>query len=105
MGKKHLLYIHHPAFSEEEHKSAIVNKLLLDYYKDRYKKGKTNITYAKETSKLPTTQEIENYKANEKIDRLKTPLATERLNRGLCKIHEAPLDSRGKCLQKGCKYS
>jgi len=23
----------------------------------------------------------------------------------LCKIHGTPLDSRGKCLQKGCKYS
>lgn len=24
---------------------------------------------------------------------------------GLCKIHGTPLDDRGKCLQKGCKYS
>lgn len=24
---------------------------------------------------------------------------------GLCPIHGSPLDSRGKCLQKGCKYS
>lgn len=23
----------------------------------------------------------------------------------LCKIHGTPLDSRGKCLQKGCKYA
>lgn len=22
----------------------------------------------------------------------------------LCKVHEIPLDDRGKCLQKGCKY-
>lgn len=24
---------------------------------------------------------------------------------GVCKIHDVPLDSRGKCLQKGCKYA
>lgn len=23
----------------------------------------------------------------------------------LCKIHQTPLDNRGKCLQKGCKYA
>lgn len=23
----------------------------------------------------------------------------------LCKIHDTPLDSRGRCLQKGCKYA
>lgn len=23
----------------------------------------------------------------------------------LCKVHQTPLDSRGKCLQKGCKYA
>lgn len=22
----------------------------------------------------------------------------------LCKVHDTPLDGRGKCLQKGCKY-
>lgn len=25
--------------------------------------------------------------------------------KALCKIHGTPLDSRGKCLQKGCKYA
>lgn len=25
--------------------------------------------------------------------------------RGICKFHAVPLDSRGKCLQKGCKYA
>lgn len=24
---------------------------------------------------------------------------------GFCKAHATPLDSRGKCLQKGCKYA
>jgi hypothetical protein len=24
---------------------------------------------------------------------------------GICKIHKTPLDSRSKCLQKGCKYA
>ncbi len=23
----------------------------------------------------------------------------------VCKVHGTPLDSRGKCLQKGCKYA
>lgn len=31
-------------------------------------------------------------------------VATERLSNGLCKIHATPLDSRGRCMQKGCKY-
>ena len=30
---------------------------------------------------------------------------SERLANGLCKIHQTPLDNRGKCLQKGCKYA
>lgn len=33
----------------------------------------------------------------------------ERVKKGpiefLCKVHSIPLDSRGKCLQKGCKYA
>ncbi len=28
-----------------------------------------------------------------------------RLGKGVCKIHSIPLDSHGKCLQKGCKYA
>lgn len=28
-----------------------------------------------------------------------------RYSNGLCKIHGTPLDNRGKCLQKGCKYA
>lgn len=30
-------------------------------------------------------------------------LPAERAANGLCKVHGVPLDSRGKCLQKGCK--
>lgn len=30
---------------------------------------------------------------------------TSRFDGPLCKIHNLPLDARGKCLQKGCKYS
>lgn len=32
-----------------------------------------------------------------------TPIS--RGNNGMCKVHGLPLDSRGRCLQKGCKYS
>lgn len=28
-----------------------------------------------------------------------------RFNSGICKVHGLPLDSRGRCLQKGCKYA
>lgn len=28
-----------------------------------------------------------------------------RFKNGVCKIHGLPLDSRGRCLQKGCKYA
>lgn len=29
---------------------------------------------------------------------------TERLLNGICKTHGTPLDLRGRCMQKGCKY-
>lgn len=31
--------------------------------------------------------------------------AQQRGAKGVCKIHGIPLDDRGKCLQKGCKYA
>lgn len=31
------------------------------------------------------------------------PKLVERLSNGLCKVHGLPLDSRGRCLQKGCE--
>lgn len=33
------------------------------------------------------------------------PVPKERLANGVCKVHGTPLDDRGKCLMKGCKYS
>ncbi len=30
---------------------------------------------------------------------------SSRFDGPLCKIHSLPLDGRGKCLQKGCKYA
>ena len=32
-------------------------------------------------------------------------VSPERKANGMCKIHGTPLDGRGRCLQKGCKYS
>jgi hypothetical protein len=32
-------------------------------------------------------------------------LMGSRFGKSLCKIHALPLDSRGRCLQKGCKYA
>lgn len=29
----------------------------------------------------------------------------DRFHQGLCKLHGLPLDNRGRCLQKDCKYS
>lgn len=29
----------------------------------------------------------------------------DRYSNGVCKIHGTPLDGRGKCLMKGCKYA
>lgn len=34
-----------------------------------------------------------------------TGIKKSRLKNGLCKIHGTPLDSRGKCLQKNCRYA
>lgn len=33
------------------------------------------------------------------------PVSSGRLSNGLCKIHGTPLDDRGRCMVKGCKYS
>lgn len=38
MAKKFLLYIHNPIFEAEKRKSALVNRLLNEYYKHRTKK-------------------------------------------------------------------
>ncbi len=45
--------------------------------------------------------------AEEVIPEIVPPVAKNisRQSNGLCKIHGTPLDGRGKCLQKGCKYS
>lgn len=32
-------------------------------------------------------------------------MSNKRLLNGLCKVHDLPLDDRGRCLQKGCKYA
>lgn len=40
----------------------------------------------------------------EKITKAVASLRFDKGN-GNCKIHGAPLDSRGRCLQKGCKYA
>lgn len=32
-------------------------------------------------------------------------LSNQQLSNGICKEHKVPLDSRGRCLQKGCKYA
>jgi hypothetical protein len=36
--------------------------------------------------------------------RTKLSFSKDRFNQGVCKIHGLPLDSRGRCMQKGCKY-
>lgn len=33
------------------------------------------------------------------------PTPVSKKENGTCKVHGTPLDSRGKCLQKGCKYA
>lgn len=45
--------------------------------------------------------------AQEVVTELVPPMATniDRFSNGLCKLHGVPLDSRGKCLQKGCRYA
>lgn len=39
------------------------------------------------------------------VGRVLSSISDGRLPNGLCKDHGTPLDSRGKCLQKGCKYA
>jgi hypothetical protein len=40
--------------------------------------------------------ETKDAKTNDYMSRLKIPT---------CKVHGSPLDDRGRCLQKGCKYA
>lgn len=44
-------------------------------------------------------------KASVVIDEIVPKISAERLSNGLCKIHGTPLDDRGRCMQKGCKYA
>jgi hypothetical protein len=50
----------------------------------------------KATPEKVISRAAEVYKELTKSNRFEGPL---------CKIHGTPLDARGKCLQKGCKYS
>ena len=55
-----------------------------------------------DSDKIPR---VESYSSNFKP--VKTPVNTTTAAPSIkfCKIHGIPLDNRGKCLQKGCKYS
>lgn len=36
---------------------------------------------------------------------MKSVEGSSRFEQSLCRVHRLPLDARGRCLQKGCKYS
>lgn len=103
MAKKHLLYIHDSRFQKEPKKSGLVNELLATHY------GSSPIRYARQTtleekaSGLGDSVELGNSRDGYKEPELVEPKF--RPDNGTCKIHGNPLDYRGKCLQKGCKYS
>lgn len=86
--KKFLLYIHNPKFREEKHKSALVNKLLEEHYRER-------------TPPRPLVQNDITNLAEELNKRLKEDKEN---SVKYCKNNH-PLDDRGRCFGKGCKYS
>ncbi len=64
--------------------------------------GGTAITY-----KLTPKENIKKKVPAPKLPDIPGIITADKLpsNIKLCKIHDIPLDSRGKCLQKGCKYA
>lgn len=58
-----------------------------------------------ELNKFASAEELPPIKVIEEVFKTSVPVAPERLSNGICKIHSIPLDNRGKCLQKGCKYA
>lgn len=53
----------------------------------------------------PTKNPHDTVKADGPLKVSPPTLSSDRLAQGLCKIHQIPLDTRGRCLQKGCKYA
>jgi hypothetical protein len=84
VSKKFLLYIHHPSFTEEENKSALVNSLLEDYYG-----AKANV-YTKKPKNLSVYTSKEYVAQSTKANNVYTKL---------CPKCKNPMFS-GKCLQK-----
>lgn len=69
-----------------------------------------SIERVKEIESKPEVKKVKINKVKPKIiktkdDAVQAATSIQLPKIALCKIHEIPLDFRGKCLQKGCKYA
>lgn len=95
-------------FQDEKNKSELINNLLDDWYSGK-------ITNPMPQNKKPYINSVQGI--SERVHKIiKTPVDAKVVTMAkvekefakadsLCPIHETPLDSRGRCLQKKCKYS
>lgn len=99
MAKKYLLYIHDERFDSEPKKSELVNRLLAEHYSLPPLRDKPlGIPPVAKKHEVPDLEVVKELSRQQNNPRFTGAIAS-------CKVHGLPLDSRGRCLQKGCKYS
>ena len=81
--------------------SGLINHLLYDYWKDHTpEKVQDYINKSlPEEDKRALREDPKQFESYEK------PSSLRSVGANLCKIHNLPLTTYGKCLQKGCKYA
>lgn len=84
-------------FENEDSKSQLVNELLAKHY------GTLETTPPK--ALLTDEATLTGFRNVPDGTRIKDLASVKRFEQGVCKIHGLPLDGRGRCMQKGCKYS
>lgn len=98
MGKKYLLYIHHPSFEAEQGKSALINELLDRHYNSDAIPMPARTATA--VAEKPKPKKIINTPAD--VPKAIPPKPSSEFK--TCP-NGHPTDSRGKCFGKKCKYS
>lgn len=87
-------------FQAEENKSELINKLLSNHYTGLKVGDRLDSTPPLQVVKIDKTEPVK----LQTFNKLKQTLGVK-VDAKLCKIHGLPLDDRGRCLQKGCKYA
>lgn len=82
---------------------SLVDKPLPGHAKESNPGGVENGFAFKEPAAVGRSYPIPTIKAEDKLPI--TRITPTKIDNGLCKIHGLPLDDRGRCMQKGCKYA